>query len=917
MIGLLLRRGHFGVWRVVAAALCALTVVAVAVADNLLEESLRRGVDDNWRGAYDLLITADMPMTPVSDRFGRALVDPNFGNVTAASLSPEVVNQIKGMADVEVAAPIGLLGRWGQTLDWATLEVPADVLRAADVHELRIGWQVQTNDGLGPRRVQDEVIELRIDASEWDGTSTGRLADVGVELTGSLGSYDGVLTDDSAVISLMPLPVASTTVFAIDPAAEKALLGDQAGAFLDPLILGDELLHGGSDAVTARDVVEGEETDVAELWQVPNMNQLNSGQTAELFAAGHGALTGMYGPDNPLTPYLRNTDAYPPLVLEANLEHAQGERVGNGVGQWENIGQVRLDISAQRWPFVGSSLSIPWPGTESNAASSYVMADTATGVSGLIIESADPGTDAKGSAPTVRLAPPEYLSPVPQLAAPNPDGTGLGEESAYREPVSTEPMQLGRLDSDGAAPIAVGTYEPGITAGMAGAASYVPLGAYDPAKVQVGDQVLEPTLHGLGLAAQPSTALVTIRGAQEAFGVQAPVTAIRVRISGLQGYNTESLTRLAGVRDDLEALGLHVTEVAGASRQSVNVEVPGYAFGTREGSTQEVGELESVQMDFTTLGAAASAQEQAAKTQRGVLIAALISTAGTLVVVWLVGLRQRRRADAVLFAVGLTWMGRLRWHLRRDTLPMVVIAAGGAVATMVSPTLGLWAGAQTAVVLVCMIGAHVSAVASGDNSNRWPRRRTGPGSTQRTKRQGIAGLANGANGMSGMDVIAAAVRASLMGIFLCAAGLTSLVTALALATSAVIGGLRDLGTTGLGAMVASETRPMFAAVLGCVALGGLVVMGVATGVIADQARPRTRVLADTAGWSRRELSTIPAAQSVLLAVVTAVGIVGTLTVAQLTGLSTGSWFAWTVAVASAAGLAGLVLFTTVLWKETT
>lgn len=187
MIGLLLRRGHFGVWRVVAAALCALTVVAVAVADNLLEESLRRGVDDNWRGAYDLLITADMPMTPVSDRFGRALVDPNFGNVTATSLSPEVVNQIKGMADVEVAAPIGLLGRWGKTLDWATLEVPADVLRAADVHELRIGWQVQTNDGLGPRRVQDEVIELRIDASEWDGTSTGRLADVGVELTGSLG----------------------------------------------------------------------------------------------------------------------------------------------------------------------------------------------------------------------------------------------------------------------------------------------------------------------------------------------------------------------------------------------------------------------------------------------------------------------------------------------------------------------------------------------------------------------------------------------------------------------------------------------------------------------------------------------------------------------------------------------------------
>lgn len=170
-------RGHFKVWRVVAAALCALTLVAVAVTDKLWNESLRRGVDENWRGAYDLLVTAESPDAPILDHFGRALVDPNFGNVTASPVPLVVLDRIREVPGVDVAAPIGFLGRWGSTLDWAMLEVPVEVLKAADVHQLRIGWKVWTDDGLGQRKVQDEVIELRIDASEWDGVSTGRLQD--------------------------------------------------------------------------------------------------------------------------------------------------------------------------------------------------------------------------------------------------------------------------------------------------------------------------------------------------------------------------------------------------------------------------------------------------------------------------------------------------------------------------------------------------------------------------------------------------------------------------------------------------------------------------------------------------------------------------------------------------------------------
>ncbi|SDZ42416.1 putative ABC transport system permease protein [Evansella caseinilytica] len=68
-----------------------------------------------------------------------------------------------------------------------------------------------------------------------------------------------------------------------------------------------------------------------------------------------------------------------------------------------------------------------------------------------------------------------------------------------------------------------------------------------------------------------------------------PIDAIRVRVADIDGYTSEAAAKITQIAEEIEAMGLHVTVIAGASPQKMEVEVEGLGL---------------VEEAWTTLGAA-------------------------------------------------------------------------------------------------------------------------------------------------------------------------------------------------------------------------------------------------------------------------------------------------------------------------
>ncbi|RRD46141.1 hypothetical protein, partial [Arachnia propionica] len=63
-------------------------------------------------------------LSPGGDAQGLPLLDPNFANVTTPTMSLDKLEQINGMNDVEIAAPIGFLGSTGDVMNWPLFFIP-------------------------------------------------------------------------------------------------------------------------------------------------------------------------------------------------------------------------------------------------------------------------------------------------------------------------------------------------------------------------------------------------------------------------------------------------------------------------------------------------------------------------------------------------------------------------------------------------------------------------------------------------------------------------------------------------------------------------------------------------------------------------------------------------------------------------
>ncbi|SDZ69151.1 putative ABC transport system permease protein, partial [Evansella caseinilytica] len=118
-----------------------------------------------------------------------------------------------------------------------------------------------------------------------------------------------------------------------------------------------------------------------------------------------------------------------------------------------------------------------------------------------------------------------------------------------------------------------------------------PLGIYGLQKTHLKDdpeKSIHPTSIPGSFLSTPAHGLISLEWAEELKG-EAPIDAIRVRVAGIDGYDEQASAKIKALAAEFEADGFTVDIVAGASHQSLTMDVEG---------------LGTVVQPWTTLGAA-------------------------------------------------------------------------------------------------------------------------------------------------------------------------------------------------------------------------------------------------------------------------------------------------------------------------
>lgn len=903
-----------------------LAVLGTVALGLVASSSLVSGVEDaaldrvaaDWAGSYDILVLPGdggaAAATDLTDASGLALVDPNFANVTSTTIDDALVEEVRSVEGVGLAAPVGFLGRTDSEMEWPMVHVPESVLHEQPLMSLRLVATTVLDDGLGEHVAQHTDYTFLIDAREF--TQSGDLQ--GVETVGSR-QFDGGdrVVDGVVSLSLLPLPAASSTVFAVDPVAEMALLGEDAD-FLEPLARFDAALeeHEGSLTVSEYEDLPSDDAVRGLVEELPEQ------------AVQAGLVHGMYGFDNPIAPFVRASDSLPPHEL--TVEFFEGEpppaATAAELAQLDDesftpMGETVQDLTDLRVPFAGTSIAVPWPGEDAGPPNYFPNAPGVSSIAPLSLAESDRRAPSPHR-PAVETERTYVLNASRDQQVPHQHlGTGvaLGQTSAYRETTEQDRPRIGlRYDvledgseSDGAVPIEVGQYTAGSVVPTADEPGYVPVGAYDPALAEVadnpltdeeGDRVsLAPTLTGLGVSAQPAGAITTMAGA-EAFGMPEPTTAIRVRVEGVEEYSAESLARVEEVARQIEDLGLTAHMVAGASPQDVQVYVPDYAFGTSDPEgMQEVADLGWVDLSFTTLGAGPAAHDalgSSSSTLAVVTIAVLVGAASVAII----AAHPARVADSrVLRRNGFTTGWRATWFASGYAPGLALVLLAAAAAAILAPTARL-SGVSIAVPVALAAVVAVTSVAAARASDT-ARARTNRPAARADRLESAASTP--LRRMSSGRLAIRSVRGRWAPALVESGGVALMAVTGGAAVAVVLDVRARVAVTAIGEQAAIATSVLSAALLLLCAVGGLITLLAGARLDAPSRNHRARVLRRVAGATDRQLLRLELWQAIPGAAFTALLTAGSypLVVSLVQDDARGPQFAF------AAGLVALITIT--------
>lgn len=644
---------------------------------------LEGDVNANWRGPYDILVrplgaTLDLERT-------NGLVEPNFLSFAGAGgIGLEQLDAIRQLPAVELAAPVAVVG-------YLQYVVTAPVAFTSKLPEkptlYRLTFSVLSSDGIRDVVVQRQAGEILL------GPADLATADV------PFASYPSSLSwsTDGVSMAFGPLPPIASPLIAVDPAAERQLLGPSAG-FLDAF----ETL-----ATVPRTVASFEaaaipdefasQRDLLGLFRA--VAAQGSGEAAKRPVIPVAVSRRLYAP---LRVTLRVDQVGQPLAdyptAPDTLGRLQQAKVAAG-GGLTLVGTTNLDVTEQLRPFQAPSLSVLWPGSAPQNGTETVEGrppDFAVRLPSRpsYTPLADPLGDAALSYRIERLGTVSMDGTPTTPSTPSSLAVGQiepGAEAAYRSLRSFDlPLAQGFLptfDLDRPFVFApISEFDLGAVDLPDNPLNYVPLGAYAPPETErIADQSgrpvdrlpLTPTLNPAGLLTVPPLAITDLASATLLRG-ERPIDAIRVRVAGLNQFDAAARARVEQVASQIAALGLQVDIVAGASPQPVHVYVPGY-----DTSTNPAADLGWVEQGWTTLGAAQRVESGLGDTNRSLLLLSILSALVLVAGLQVLQLAIRAREVAILRALG--W-GRRRvvgWILGESLLASGLVLVVG---------LSLWFG---------------------------------------------------------------------------------------------------------------------------------------------------------------------------------------------------------------------------------
>lgn len=348
----------FGRWsrnRLQALAVALLVVVSLLAA--LLEVgasvALSQTLDEHWPGAYDILVLPQGQDLGESGTDG--FVEANFVSVSGSGgITLDQFARIRDLADVAVAAPIGLVGQIGYSAAAPLLNIP-DAMDGPSVLPAtptlyRLTSTLRLTDATGTRIASVATQHRVMRRHGPDVMDSGVIGDG--QTSSSYTPESGVL-----VVTLSELPDFTSSVIAVDPEAERALLGG-AGDYLAPLAdappakgrtakalghstwlagLPDEFLAAVRRAQFAADDLAGGEALV-----VPLIVNDTPGATLQL--------------DVDIAESDTKIEAMPTNVVEV-------QQISDGA-RYSSIGTDSKDLTSLLTPFATGDLNLPWPGTE-------------------------------------------------------------------------------------------------------------------------------------------------------------------------------------------------------------------------------------------------------------------------------------------------------------------------------------------------------------------------------------------------------------------------------------------------------------------------------------------------------------------------------------------------------------------------
>lgn len=585
---------------VAAAVVVALVAAALVLVSGLGGQTLatvERRVSEQWRPAYDLLIVP--PGTDVGMQVeGQPVTQANFMSTLDHGITVEQWRSILELDDVEVAAPISVIGYFNRGLSILHLkglepgvhrferEVTWDNGLDARVQARTTGQQVPSGGSCG-----DDAPRLMLEPpTDYDDPEIRRLHELDVLVSGLALNFTDYVQDSSAVWDCLGLdPSGVYTVFGIDPEQESRLVGlDEAltdGRMLDSSQgFGDSRIEYMCDSRMVEDAEEEPMEQACEpVSSVPmliNDHEWISSPFAygvnrvDIDITGHGSLFEMADEAHQscaeelqesyvgrLPSFDSPLDCVDPSLQE-QLVSSEGEAVIDTVlpEPPASTGHIAA-YKDGRWETEPAEETLQAPFVSRVSSVDYEVVDGVPGGSWLGGVRAVP-TGSYGPEPTFRRQQSTPTNPFLMF-----DVVGSYDAAAVTESLSAD---------DGSVWLPEHTYQPPVA-----------VARFDDDLQPVEGASLRPTGNPLGYLLEPPQALTTLPAAAELLDTDAPISAIRVRLAGVEDASQAAWSRVENTaRLIRDATGLDAVVTLGAAPTRMLVQVPGMRVRQMDDQTE-------------------------------------------------------------------------------------------------------------------------------------------------------------------------------------------------------------------------------------------------------------------------------------------------------------------------------------------